>query len=350
MQAPTTKQLLYNKIRFSLLDYIASNHIPSGGKLPPERELARILCCSSGTMRTALGELEACGVIEKRHGIGNFLRSELAASTPQGRILFISVILEDDLASTVSVDYIRQYFRRYMMCLHHISVSRYGQEVIENAAGCLGILVYGWVTDEFLSQLAMLKIPVLVIGNNQLKSDVPIVSYDITAMAYRLTDYFIQNGKRRIAFWGKHPGYYPAEEGFRGYSEAMLKAGLPYHGLIAESEECYMRYCDVRRFMETTPDVEAVIAEYPAMNAFNTYLWENPKIPLPAFGFYNGLPQGQKMMQQKNLFKGAYQNSSGLVAAEMLLKHITRNLPMKSVAIPPVLHGIDDNIREFQIF
>ncbi|MEM6987290.1 MAG: GntR family transcriptional regulator [Pseudomonadota bacterium] len=53
---------------------IASGRLVDGERLPPERELARSLGTSVGTLRKALGVLAAEGRIERVQGSGNYVR------------------------------------------------------------------------------------------------------------------------------------------------------------------------------------------------------------------------------------------------------------------------------------
>ena len=51
-----------------------------GERLPPERDFAADLGVSVGTLRKALGDLEAKGLLERRQGSGNYIRSGSQAS------------------------------------------------------------------------------------------------------------------------------------------------------------------------------------------------------------------------------------------------------------------------------
>jgi len=49
---------------------IDSGHIPRGGKLPAERQLAKILNVSRPSLRVAIKALSFLGVLENRQGDG----------------------------------------------------------------------------------------------------------------------------------------------------------------------------------------------------------------------------------------------------------------------------------------
>lgn len=64
----------YKDIADDLRQSIAAGLFGAGDRLPAETELARRYAVSVPTIRVALGALQDEGVIEKRHGQGNFVR------------------------------------------------------------------------------------------------------------------------------------------------------------------------------------------------------------------------------------------------------------------------------------
>jgi GntR family transcriptional regulator len=54
-----------------------------GGQLPPERELSQHLQVARETLRRALGELEAEGLLQSRHGAGTFVTGPPVVKRPQ---------------------------------------------------------------------------------------------------------------------------------------------------------------------------------------------------------------------------------------------------------------------------
>jgi len=72
---------LYLQISEMLIRDIAAGRLVDGARLPPERDLARSLDTSVGTLRKALSELENTGLLDRRQGSGNYIRSK---ATPEG--------------------------------------------------------------------------------------------------------------------------------------------------------------------------------------------------------------------------------------------------------------------------
>ena len=57
-----------------LMSEMASGRIADGERLPPEREMAARMGVAVGTLRRALGDLAARGLLERRQGSGNYAR------------------------------------------------------------------------------------------------------------------------------------------------------------------------------------------------------------------------------------------------------------------------------------
>ena len=71
---------------------IAAGRLPDGARLPPERNLAPTFDVSVGTLRKALTELEARGLLTRRHGSGNYVRFDGRAAA--GYSMFRLELLE----------------------------------------------------------------------------------------------------------------------------------------------------------------------------------------------------------------------------------------------------------------
>ncbi len=66
----------YIQISEMLIRDISAGHMLPGDRLPPEREMAKEMNVSVGTLRKALAELQRRGLLERRQGSGNYVRSE----------------------------------------------------------------------------------------------------------------------------------------------------------------------------------------------------------------------------------------------------------------------------------
>ena len=66
---------LYVQISEMLIRDIQAGRLLDGERLPPEREMARQLEISVGTLRKALADLTGKGMLERRQGSGNYVRA-----------------------------------------------------------------------------------------------------------------------------------------------------------------------------------------------------------------------------------------------------------------------------------
>ena len=69
----------HSQLTMQVVEYvralIARGEVKPGGRLPPERELARELGISRSSLRAGIGFLSAMGVLKSRHGAGTFVSS-----------------------------------------------------------------------------------------------------------------------------------------------------------------------------------------------------------------------------------------------------------------------------------
>jgi len=91
-----TGALVVNVIK-KIIGRISNGDYPIGKRLPAERELCRQLDVSRGTLRKALADLEALGVVARRHGSGTIV-TRLAPKQLPSHVLpmgFRDLSLED---------------------------------------------------------------------------------------------------------------------------------------------------------------------------------------------------------------------------------------------------------------
>jgi GntR family transcriptional repressor for pyruvate dehydrogenase complex len=67
---------LVDQVTARVLDHIRSNNLLPGTRLPSTAEMARAFGVAPTTLREALSRLETTGVIDVRHGVGIFVKSD----------------------------------------------------------------------------------------------------------------------------------------------------------------------------------------------------------------------------------------------------------------------------------
>lgn len=84
---PVTRPRLYEQVADRLREYVITHGLRTGDRLPPERELADRLRVSRTSVRQAIVALEVQGLIEVRHGGGNYLLRDRLEVEPLEHLL-----------------------------------------------------------------------------------------------------------------------------------------------------------------------------------------------------------------------------------------------------------------------
>lgn len=84
---PLARPRLYEQVVARLREYVAAEGLKAGDRLPPERELADRLQVSRTSVRQAIVALEVQGLIEVRHGGGNYLLRDRLEPEPLESLL-----------------------------------------------------------------------------------------------------------------------------------------------------------------------------------------------------------------------------------------------------------------------
>jgi GntR family transcriptional regulator len=83
-----SKLPLYDQIERNLRDLIINGHLKPGEAMPGEWDLAKLYGVSRLTVRRALDELVRQNWLEKKHGVGTFVRQPTMATIAAGKLSF----------------------------------------------------------------------------------------------------------------------------------------------------------------------------------------------------------------------------------------------------------------------
>ena len=78
---------IFEQIGRNVRQQLARGDLRPGDKLPSARDLATTLSVNPNTIVHAYGELEAQGIIEKRRGLGTFVREDAPVKTMRQNML-----------------------------------------------------------------------------------------------------------------------------------------------------------------------------------------------------------------------------------------------------------------------
>lgn len=80
MLSPVKNQKIYEIVMEQIKDIVKKGELNSGDKLPSERDLSEKLEVSRASVREALKALQMLGLIESKHGGGNFIKDRFEDS------------------------------------------------------------------------------------------------------------------------------------------------------------------------------------------------------------------------------------------------------------------------------
>ena len=83
-----SKLPLYDQIERNLRDLVVNGHLKPGEAMPGEWDLADLYGVSRLTVRRALDELVRQNWLEKKHGVGTFVRQPTMATIAAGKLSF----------------------------------------------------------------------------------------------------------------------------------------------------------------------------------------------------------------------------------------------------------------------
>jgi len=79
MFQPVQSKKLHQQVFEQIQNLIAEGELKPGDRLPSERDLGEMLQVSRNSIREAIRALEALGIIESRHGGGNYITSDISS-------------------------------------------------------------------------------------------------------------------------------------------------------------------------------------------------------------------------------------------------------------------------------
>jgi GntR family transcriptional regulator len=112
---PSDPTPLYAKLERAIRVAIATGRLRLGDRLPTVRQLAVDLRVNANTVAKVYGELERCGVLETRRGVGTFVRAnELEAVPELERARQLAALADRYLADAAALGYTAEEAVRHL--------------------------------------------------------------------------------------------------------------------------------------------------------------------------------------------------------------------------------------------
>lgn len=232
------KSLLYTRLSTALKQRIEAGEWGYGAMLPSEHELCEVYNVSRGTVRQAMAELEAEGLVRRERGRGTFLAHSGIQTIPklnhQSTISFIVPYVRDSFIPSILLGL--ESIARHNGCsvvFNHVENDLSQQdEALRKALsqGLDSIVLYPVSSQEagpVLRDLAARRFPLVIVDRtiHGLQSDA--VTSDNFGGGVIATQHLLSLGHRHVAFLSWIEPATSMEYRRLGYRQALQEAGLP---------------------------------------------------------------------------------------------------------------------------
>lgn len=237
---------LYQKIKKALEAEIRKGTFPVGGQLPTEKQLEEHYQVSRITAKRALTELEQAGSIFRIQGKGSFVKEIPSTSITTYAKKAIKILFILPPAYDLSVG---NFTEGLFPVMHEHKV----EVIIENSHLFLhkkatdilaeydGLIYYAEDTLDYFDVLANLSLknfPVISLDKKEFEFGFPSILSDNLAGGFASTQYLIQKGHAKIAYFYGHSLHLQSVRGrYLGYLKAIEGAGLTFYTTFAQPKE-----------------------------------------------------------------------------------------------------------------
>ena len=199
-----------DEIKNHVRDMIASEALKRGAPLPSYRDIARSLGVAYTSVKFAMDDLEAQGIVRRRRARGCYVNREISA---QGRPLkTIGIIYPASYGQLFSQPYLRQIMQGIgeeakqgdvsIFTLHEeglVTASQLANRHID------GVVLIGVENDDLLGEFATWNIPGVVADYCSPRIPLDFVACDNAGGVERAVRHLVELGHRRIQYVGQDP-------------------------------------------------------------------------------------------------------------------------------------------------
>jgi len=194
--APSPHMKASEAVMRSLRADIITGLLPSGGRLPTEKELAKLFGVSQSTVREAIRGLEAVGLLQSRHGSGVYVSSNASEFVSNA----LEALLQMQRAHILEVVAVRRALGLYSAGLACDHATEKDLETIEAA---LGRAEAGGDARKIMAGITDFQVAISEAGHNPLLAAVESVLIRIL-MQFQL----MAHGERSNKWWSAYIGQF----------------------------------------------------------------------------------------------------------------------------------------------
>lgn len=264
---------LYLQLRMLLQQRIASGEWGPGAMLPAEHALCAEYGVSRGTLRQALADLEAMGLLRREQGRGTFVargaRAEAASSLLSRSISFIVPYVRDSFVPTLLLG-VESAARAggFAVLFHHVENDLDKQEEALRLAwqqGVAGIILFPVDSTHIapvMEDLVAQGFPFVLLDRYLRGLHTDYVISDNFGGGLRATQHLLWLGHRRIGFVSWRDPAVTMEHRRAGYRYALEEAGVPFDPELECEVEGYptIDLAALTRFLREASGLTAVFA------------------------------------------------------------------------------------------
>ncbi|MBN1676249.1 MAG: GntR family transcriptional regulator [Kiritimatiellae bacterium] len=325
------------QVRQGVLNLIAHRNLGTGAKLPNEQRLSQTFGVSLITMRRALADLQDCGVLQRVHGKGTFVRATQFRDAPAlGTVAFLLVANGQESCEKLAGDVRQALATRRHRLEWIVTADQPDRFVTDSLSGVSGVLLTGAVSDGWLELLRTMAIPFAVIGTYDLPPAVWRAAYDWAAATRLLVQRFAETGFRRIGLINSARGSAQAREIHEAYTSTLAELGLQYapeRVLWAGPGE---RDTGIRAFYEANPQsFDGLVVEGDSLDTALSFLYSE-SAHRPVLGCICADPRLERSLPK--VLEVGFEANLAARAVDVLFGAMsdTRSSP-QCVKVPPIL-------------
>ena len=343
----------YQRIKQNIMSKVISGEYAAGERIPSERELCEIFSLSRTTIRRAIDELVAEGILFRVPAKGTYVAHNHSPNKYKtGNIAFIRCYRRDPLSS-INDDI---FYPRILTGVE-TTISQNGyhclvQSINENDFSDQGLALLTQKVDgmiccelrnrRLLERLRSTQLPLVLVSPSVELNTVDVVEISNREGALEAVNYLTNLGHKDIAFIGGSPNSTPSRERQTGYTEALEQEGLPV--LAERMISLGWRQADgceaMNRLLKMRPVPTAVFAasDLLALGAYDAADEAGVRIPedISVMGFDDIDMAAQAKPRLSTVL--VRKMEIGQLAAQLILEQLggDRDYPLK-IVVPTVL-------------
>ena len=339
-----SRQLKYDQVRLAILKIIAKDQLQPGDRLPSVRQLLTRIPCSMITLRKALEMLENEEMLTRSIGKGTFIKQTVVAKGKNGKILFINVNMEGKTTYPPASGWedMQSYFNNLGFDFQYLHVDCFSDEILKSLDNVIGIMLYGWLTKDFLHSIKALQIPMLIVGNSQRFPGIAQIELDIQTSAQIITEQLIQKGAKSLFLLNSSKEFFMHNTILSGVKKVIKKYdNITFDTVDLIGEDKPKKLASL---IEKYGNYDGWIIE---LGNYFTYLGttrfyslkQHPLIGIVGDSGHAEVLYKYLVIGSDNTIVTVFKDSIFKVACKTLEDQIINNIPMKSIMLKPVIEN-----------